>query len=102
MNTQSITRRTLFQRAGFGIGGIALSSMLQASESRTPMLPARAKNVIYIHLVGAPSHLDLFDYKPQLQKRSGQLCPDEFFVGKQLAFIRKPVSYTHLTLPTKA
>ena len=53
------------------------------------MLPARAKNVIYIHLVGAPSHLDLYDYKPELQKRTGQLCPDEFFVGKQLAFIRK-------------
>jgi hypothetical protein len=39
--------------------------------------------------VGAPSHLDLFDHKPELQKRSGELCPDEFFVGKQLAFIRE-------------
>ncbi len=52
--------------------------------------PARAKNIIYIHLVGAPSHLDLYDFKPQLQQRNGQLCPDEFFEGKQLAFIRKP------------
>ena len=45
--------------------------------------------MIYIHLVGAPSHLDLFDFKPELQRRSGQLCPDEFFKGKQLAFIRE-------------
>lgn len=48
----------------------------------------RAKNVIYIHLVGAPSHLDLFDYKPELQKRNGELCPEHMFEGKQLAFIR--------------
>ena len=89
MNPQTITRRSLFQTTGFGIGGLALTSMLQASESREPMLPARAKNVIYIHLVGAPSHLDLFEHKPELAKRSGELCPDEFFVGKQLAFIRK-------------
>jgi hypothetical protein len=48
----------------------------------------KAKNVIYFHLVGAPSHLDLFDYKPELQKRNGELCPKEMFEGKQLAFIR--------------
>ena len=91
-NQKSLSRRDMFQRAGFGIGSIALTSMLQAEDNlvpREPLLPARAKNVIYIHLVGAPSHLDLFDYKPELQKRTGELCPDEFFVGKQLAFIRK-------------
>ena len=49
---------------------------------------SRAKNVIYFHFVGGPSHLDLFDYKPELQKRDGELCPDEFFKGKRLAFIR--------------
>ena len=48
----------------------------------------KAKSVIYFHLVGAPSHLDLYDYKPELQKRSGELCPKEMFEGKQLAFIR--------------
>ena len=91
-NQKSLSRRDMFQRAGFGIGSIALTSMLQAEDNlvpREPLIPARAKNVIYIHLVGAPSHLDLFDYKPELQKRTGELCPDEFFVGKQLAFIRK-------------
>jgi hypothetical protein len=89
MVKMELTRRALFQRTGFGIGGLALTSMLQGSDPKEPLLPARAKNVIYIHMVGAPSHLDLFDYKPELRKRSGELCPDEFFVGKQLAFIRK-------------
>ena len=96
----TMSRRCMFQRAGMGVGGLALSSMLArdlsaASKRVNPMVAktshfaAKAKNVIYIHLVGAPSHLDLFDYKPQLQERSGQKCPDEFFKGKQLAFIRQ-------------
>jgi hypothetical protein len=92
----TLSRRTLFQRAGYGLGGAALATLLhretwganrEAASVRTHV-PARAKSVIYIHLVGAPSHLDLYDYKPELQARTGQLCPDEFFVGKQLAFIR--------------
>jgi len=93
MNASSqLTRRHLFQNAALGIGGAALHS-LDAAAAGDPRRgihhPPKAKNVIYIHLVGAPSHLDLFDYKPELQKRSGQLCPDEFFEGKQLAFIRE-------------
>ena len=87
------TRRQLFQTVGMGMGGYALHSLFsqdaQGANSTTGLHhPPKAKNVIYIHLVGAPSHLDLFDYKPELQKRNGQLCPDEMFVGKQLAFIR--------------
>jgi hypothetical protein len=106
-----ITRRYLFQQVGNGIGAMALTALLSQNGFGSPMpvsvspddadnpmaaqashFPARAKNVIYIHLVGAPSHLDLFDYKPELQKRSGELCPDEFFEGKQLAFIREQPS----------
>jgi len=90
------SRRQMFQTVGMGMGGAALHSLFARDAlGATPQAlqaglhhPAKAKNVIYIHLVGAPSHLDLFDYKPELQKRSGELCPDEFFVGKQLAFIR--------------
>jgi hypothetical protein len=104
----TLTRRHLFQKIGSGVGGIALASLfretglgLSASladssaigqpglEIAQRQFAPRAKNVIYIHMVGAPSHLDLFDYKPELQKRNGQLCPDEFFKGKQLAFIRQ-------------
>ena len=93
-----------------GIGGAALASLLgsdatakepspDAANQRTHF-PPTAKNVIYIHLVGAPSHLDLFDYKPELQKRSGELCPDEFFHGKRLAFIRSQPTLLG-TLPDK-
>ena len=92
------TRRLFLQKTGFGLGGAALTSMLQQEalgETVDPLArlglhhAPKAKHVIYIHMVGAPSHLDLFDFKPELQKRSGQLCPDEFFEGKQLAFIRE-------------
>jgi hypothetical protein len=42
--------------------------------------------VIFLHMAGSPPHLDLFDYKPELVRRSGQTCPDEFLAGKQFAF----------------
>ena len=90
---RTLTRRQLFQRVGLGVGGFALANLLKNDLSAAPQNPfahfaPKAKNVIYFHLVGAPSHLDLFDYKPELQKRNGELCPKEMFEGKQLAFIR--------------
>jgi hypothetical protein len=90
---KTLTRRQLFQRVGMGIGGFALAELLgqDLGARSTPPLShfaPKAKSVIYFHLVGAPSHLDLFDYKPELQKRHGELCPKEMFEGKQLAFIR--------------
>ncbi|MFP6880063.1 MAG: DUF1501 domain-containing protein [Roseibacillus sp.] len=92
------TRRLFLQKTGFGFGGAALASLMNGDAAAATDDPLsrqglhhapKAKRVIYIHLVGAPSHLDLFDFKPELQKRHGQLCPDEFFKGKQLAFIRQ-------------
>ena len=94
---RAMTRRLFFERTGLGVGGAALTQLLTrdlgASENHFTRrgfhhLP-KAKRVIFIHMVGAPSHLDLFDFKPELQKRSGQLCPDEFFKGRNLAFIRQ-------------
>lgn len=94
------TRRQLFQRVGMGMGGFALASLLNADSARPaeksdssetarkPHFEPKAKNIIYIHLVGAPSHLDLFDPKPVLQKHNGELCPAELFEGKKFAFIR--------------
>ena len=90
---RTLTRRQLFQRVGMGVGAFALAEMLgqDLGAGTAPPLAhfaPKAKSVIYFHLVGAPSHLDLFDYKPELQKRDGELCPKEMFEGKQLAFIR--------------
>ena len=93
-------RRTLFQRAGFGLGGVALTQLLRLADAGSPdaigkgqpdrsdsvrksHFPAKVKNVIYLHMVGAPSHLDLFDLKPELQRRTGEDCPAELFEAKQ-------------------
>lgn len=91
-------RRSFLQKSGFGFGGTALASLMNqdaAASTNDPLAKLglhhapKAKRVIYIHLVGAPSHLDLFDFKPELQKRTGELCPDDFFDLNQLAFIRE-------------
>lgn len=88
----SISRRSLFQRAGYGLGGIALADMLKGETSGSAQAMAGsappAKSVIYIHLVGAPSHLDLFEPKPELRRRHGQDCPTELFESSKFAFVR--------------
>jgi hypothetical protein len=91
-------RRALFQNTGFGVGAFALAELLNANSSavaaegyRTPLggqHVAKAKHIIYIHLVGAPSHLDLFDPKPILQSRTGESCPEELFASSKFAFVR--------------
>ena len=102
---KTLTRRQLFQRVGMGVGGFALAELLGQDLGARSALPLshfapKAKSVIYFHLVGAPSHLDLFDYKPELQKRDGELCPKEMFEGKKLAFIRTPPEVNgHLQRP---
>ena len=87
------TRRQLLFDAGLGLGTVALWSLLgrdaRASAS-APALhhPARAKNVIFLHLVGGPSQLDLFDFKPTLKRLHGEPAPDSILAGQRFAFIR--------------
>ncbi|MGA2133785.1 MAG: DUF1501 domain-containing protein [Bryobacteraceae bacterium] len=92
-----ITRRYFFGRAGFGIGTLALSALLDARlfgaqtnplAAKTPPLPAKAKSVIYLFMAGAPSQLDLFDYKPKLNQYDGQPVPAELVKGERFAFIQ--------------
>ena len=95
---QRLTRRHFFRQSASGLGAIALSTLLKNDllaaiskaadplAPRQPHLAAKAKHVIYLHLTGSPPHLDLFDYKPELVKRNGQECPDEFLKGKRFAF----------------
>jgi hypothetical protein len=56
--------------------------------ARPPHFPGKAKRVIYMHMAGAPSQLELFDYKPELQKLNDKLCPPSLLEGKRFAFIR--------------
>ena len=97
---REISRRTFLQRSSGGLGGIALGSLLGSNKlfgaSNTaaqykglgmpglPHFPAKAKRVIYLFMSGGPSHLDLFDYKPELKKRQGDDLPDSVRQGQRL------------------
>lgn len=91
------TRRHFLRNCGMGLGAGALAHLLTPEAfalkaPQNPLLPRKphfsekAKRVIYIHLTGSPPHLDMWDYKPELVKRTDQDCPDEFVKGKMFAF----------------
>src|SRR6059058_6228706 len=99
-NPKSVTRRWFFQECGVGLGAMALSQLLgltaSASENaaaHNPLAPKqphykpKAKRVIFLFMAGAPSHLELFDYKPQLAKFDGTLPPPDLLKGYRAAFI---------------
>jgi hypothetical protein len=99
---QLITRRHFFRRCNSGIGAIALASLMGDSlfaggattqpinplAPKAPPLPAKAKRIIYLHMSGSPPQHDLFDFKPELNKLTGQACPDSFLAGERFAFIK--------------
>lgn len=100
------TRRHFFADCGVGLGKMALAGLLADSASRgmvraaaptggfdpmavrSPHFPGKAKAVIHLFMAGAPSHLDLFDYKPALVKHDGKPIPPEVIGGQRYAFIR--------------
>src|SRR5712691_3311914 len=85
---RAVTRRDILARAGHGFGAIALGSLLgkpaQAAKRVNPLapkppnFPPKAKSVIFLFMVGAPSHIDTFDPKPALKKYEGQQLPESF------------------------
>ena len=98
---RSVTRRHFFRQFGFGIGASALANLMNpnlfaSSEGdalnplapRPPQFPAKAKSIIFLSMPGAPSQLDLYDYKPKLRELSGQNCPAEYLKNERFAFIR--------------
>ena len=99
------TRRHFLKESAMGLGALALGSLFYSCDSkspslasffdatnplapRPPMFPGKAKSVIYIHMAGAPSQLELFSYKPELAKLDGLDCPPSLLEGKKFAFIR--------------
>ncbi len=100
-NPQQVTRRWFFEQCGVGLGAMALGQLLgdtgyaapgqdAASDPMAPRQPhfaQRAKNVIFLFMAGAPSHLEMFDFKPQLAKFDGTLPPPELLEGYRAAFI---------------
>ncbi len=88
---RAVTRRHFFGSAGLGFGSIALQSLLAEdghAEESEYRIPAKAKSIIYLHMAGSPSQLDLFEHKPELQKFHNTECPKEYLEGKRFAFIR--------------
>jgi hypothetical protein len=99
------SRRWFFKECGVGLGSVALHSLLGSvlgggtasagtvTGSRDPLAPKaphfapKAKRVIFLFQAGAPSHLELFDYKPELAKWDGKLPPAELLKGYRAAFI---------------
>ena len=86
-----LTRRQFFGRARLGIGTAALASLLRpdlfagtAKVSGLPHFAPRAKRVIYLFQSGAPSQMDLFDYKPGLSGMFGEELPDSVRRGQRL------------------
>src|SRR6266404_2658421 len=97
-----VTRRWFFRQCGVGLGSIALASLLENEKAlgatgakvqnplapRQPQFVPKARRVIFLFMGGAPSQLELFDYKPSLAKYNGQPLPPEVLKGQQYAFIK--------------
>ena len=93
---RALARRWFLKECGVGLGAIALGQLAGAGTARAaadPLAPKqphfrpRAKNVIFLFMAGAPSHLELFDNKPQLAKYDGTLPPADLVKGYRAAFI---------------
>ncbi len=106
MPQTTVTRRTALQTAGCGFGQLALAGLLNQSASanvpnpiaaRQSHLPARAKRIIFLFMQGGPSHVDSFDYKPQLDKRDGEVLP--FDDAREIANTGKRGSQQRLKKP---
>lgn len=103
---QQYTRRHFLKDGAMGFGALALGSLLNSCgfnssnnsnnlfdaanplAPKPPMFPGKAKSVIYLHMAGAPSQLELFSFKPELAKLDGQDCPPSLLAGKKFAFIQ--------------
>jgi hypothetical protein len=103
------TRRHFLMDCVSKVGGLAMAPLLFGCEPGTaknpigmnlsardlnplsplpPPFAPKAKSIIYLHMAGAPSQLELFDYKPELIKYDGKPCPESLLEGRQFAFIR--------------
>ncbi len=93
-----LARRWFLKECGVGLGAAALAELIGAPAAaatsqagpltpKAPHFPAKAKSVIYLFMAGAPSHLELFDNKPELAKWDGKLPPAELLKGYRAAFI---------------
>ena len=95
-HNEKYTRRDFLTRTSLGLGALTLGSLINPipvfgsitndinQSPRLPHFPAKAKRIIYLFQSGAPSQLDLFDYKPLLKKLNGQELPESIRGGQRL------------------
>jgi hypothetical protein len=98
LSPKEVSRRWFLQQCSMGLGSIAFAQLLAERgyaetthadplAPKQPQFAPKAKRVIFLFMAGAPSHLELFDYKPQLAKFDGTLPPPELLKGYRAAFI---------------
>ena len=95
MNPPTQTRRSFLGRSSLGMGALSLTSLLSpglfAGDKPLPgtvsprHVAPKAKRVIYLYMAGGPSHLETFDYRPELAKRNGEVMPDSITKGQPIA-----------------
>ena len=105
-HTLSINRRSFLTKSAYGLGSAAFAMLaakgLAATDApsaanfskgflKSPHFPVKAKRVIYLCMAGGPSHLETFDWKPELKKLDGQPFPESFTKGQQLAQLQGAV-----------
>jgi len=87
-DSNRLNRRAFLSRSALGMGSLALGSMLNGAApgiGGLPHHPAKVKRVIFLCMAGGPSHLELFDHKPVLEKRDGEAMPESVTAGQQIA-----------------
>jgi len=107
MSIEQFSRRSLLLRSGGGFGALAASTLLPSASSgavsplapKPAPFPAKARSVIYLFQHGAPSHVDTFDPKPELQKRDGQSLPSSLAAAIKTSFIQDPANAKILGSP---
>ena len=91
------SRRSFLTQSAYGLGGVAFASLAAPSDAALrgamakPHLPVKAKRVIFLCMAGGPSHLETFDWKPELKRLDGRPFPDSFTRGQQLAQLQNTV-----------
>lgn len=85
-NHTALSRRNFLAGSGLGLGSAAFGDLLNASTTDAlPHFAAKAKRVIFLCMAGGPSHLETFDYKPELDRLDGKPMPGSFTEGQPIA-----------------
>ena len=100
----NMTRRQLLKNCATGLGAAALTNLLPgtvnaASGGTGNHLPRKAKNVIYLFQNGGPTHVDMFDYKPELIKMHNKVVPESYIKGKRFSTMSKNAAQAKMLAP---